>query len=104
LKADLFIALKRFDDALSLAREARRLLNDNLSDDHWRVAQAKNVEGSALAGIGDYDAAEPLLLSSLAGLEQGPIPALAEQAKIRLTQLYTAWGRPDEAAKYQAMP
>jgi tetratricopeptide (TPR) repeat protein len=104
LKADLFIAMERFDDALSLAREAQKLLKENLPDDHWRVAQAKNAEGSALAGLGDYDEAEPLLLSSLAGLEEAPIPALAQQARQRLARLYIAWGRPQEAAKYQAAP
>ena len=102
LQADLFIAMKRFDEALPLAREAQQLLKATLPDDHWRVAQAKNAEGGALAGIGDYDAAEPLLLASLTGLEQAPIPELAEQAKYRLFQLYSAWGRPQEAAKYQA--
>ncbi|MBT8110190.1 MAG: toll/interleukin-1 receptor domain-containing protein [Gammaproteobacteria bacterium] len=101
--ANLMIATGRFEEALQTARDARRILEQSVPDDHWLLAAATNVEGSALAGIGDYAQAEPLMLASLAGLEQAPIPNLAEEGRMRLADMYVAWGRPEEAAKYRGV-
>lgn len=100
--ANLMLATERFDEALKFAREAKAILLQSLAEGNWRVAAAVNVEGLALAGVGDYEEAEPLLLDSLTGLEQAPIPDLAEVGRLRMAQFYSAWGRPEEAAKFQA--
>jgi hypothetical protein len=61
-----------------------------------------NTEGAALEKVGKYPEAERLLLASLDGLAQAPIPNLTDKGRERLLDLYTAWGRPTEAAKYRA--
>ncbi|HEY5642682.1 MAG TPA: toll/interleukin-1 receptor domain-containing protein [Woeseiaceae bacterium] len=99
--AKLFLETERFDQALEIAREARQILLLSLPKEHWRVALARNYEGQALAGIGDYAAAEPELLASLEGLEQAPIPDLVSQSRARVAQFYLDWGRPQEAEKFE---
>ncbi len=61
---------------------------------------AKNVQGAALTGLGRYAEAEKLLLASLPALAGSPIADLPERGRERLAELYTAWGKPEEAAKY----
>jgi hypothetical protein len=58
------------------------------------------VEGAALAGLGQYDEAEGLLLPSDEILANAPMPGVSEQSKQRLVTLYTAWGKEDEALRY----
>ena len=99
--ANLMLATERFEDSLAVATQAREIQENNLPEGHWQIAAAKNAEGAALAGIGDFERAEPLLLSSLPDLERAPIPNLAEEGRKRLADLYVAWGRPGEAAKYR---
>ena len=81
--------------------EARVILELSLPEDHWRIATAKNYEGQALAGTGDFENAEPILLESLPGLERAPIPDLAEKGRTGMAEFYAAWGKPDEARKYE---
>jgi tetratricopeptide (TPR) repeat protein len=104
VSANLMIETGRYRPGLELARQAERILAENLPAGHWRIAAAQNIEGAALAGIGEYAQAEPLLLTSLAGLENAPIPRLAEDGRRRIAQLYTAWGRPEKAQEYSSMP
>lgn len=99
--ANLMIETGRFDAALDAARNAKSALLLSLPEDHWRVAVAMNYEGLALAGLGDYEAAESLLLASLDGLENAPIPAMAENGRKKLAEFYEAWGRPQQAAAYR---
>ena len=101
VKANLLVATRHFEEAREVAGEARRILASSLPESHWQVAMAKNAEGAALVGIGDYKEAEPLLLGSLAGLSDAPIADLPERGRRRLAELYTAWGRPEQANKYK---
>jgi len=100
VQANLFVAQKRFDEALAGATEALRILSANLPDDHWTIAMAKNVQGAALAGLRRYAEAEKLLLASLPALSGSPISDMTQRGRARLADLYTAWGKPEEAAKY----
>ena len=99
--AHLFVETGRYDEALTYARRAQEILQASLPPDHWLIAAAMNFEGLALAGLGDYEAAEPLLLASLDGLDNAPIPGLSETAKNKLARFYVKWGRPELAAKYR---
>jgi tetratricopeptide (TPR) repeat protein len=101
LRANLMLAERRFDEALKEAAEARRILALSLPDDHWRVAMAKNTQGAALTGLGRYKEAEPLLVGSLEQLYGSPVPDLPARGRSRLVDLYTAWGRPEDATKYR---
>ena len=99
--ANLYLATSQFDAALGYARDAEAILAASLPDDHWRLAAARNTTGLALAGTGAYAEAEPILLASLAGLENAPIPDLADDAHEQLAQFYEDWGRPAEAGRYR---
>jgi tetratricopeptide (TPR) repeat protein len=100
VQANLFVARRQYADALEAATQALRILALNLPDDHWQIAMAKNVQGAALAGLGRYRDAEKLLLASLPALSGSPIPDLPQRGRARLTDLYAAWGKPEEAEKY----
>ena len=65
------------------------------------VAMAKNTQGAASTGLGRYKEAEPLLVGSLDQLYGSPIPDLPARGRQRLVELYTAWGRPEDAIKYK---
>jgi hypothetical protein len=101
VKAHLLLARRQFAEARDLAVEAQRILAPNLPKDSWPVAFAMNTQGAALAQLGDYAAAERLLLESRGPLGGAPIPGLADKGRARLADLYTAWGKPDEAYKYR---
>ncbi len=100
VQASLRVAQKRYADARDIAAEALQILALSLPDDHWLVAMAKNAQGAALAGLGQYSDAEKLLLESLPAMSGSPIPGLQQRGRARLADLYTAWNKPDEAAKY----
>ena len=101
VQANLLLARGRYEEARAGAIEAQRILELSLPDDSWQAAAARNVEGAALAKLGDFAGAEPLLLASLPGLEHSPIPGLPSVGRQRLRELYIAWGRPAEAARYR---
>jgi tetratricopeptide (TPR) repeat protein len=101
VKANLLVARRQFAEARQVAEQARRILEASLPTDHWQVAMAQNAEGAALAGLGDYQDAESLLLSSLPRLGGSPLPGLEKTGRERLARLYTAWGKPDKASQYQ---
>jgi tetratricopeptide (TPR) repeat protein len=101
VKANLQLATGRFEEARATAAEAARIVKLGLPDDSWQAAAARNVEGAALAKLGQYAPAEKLLLGSLAPLAEAPIPGLHDLGRGRLRDLYLAWGKPVEAAKYR---
>lgn len=96
------------------AVEAERLIRMTLSPlstaaaDPWMTFNAKSLLGAALAGQQKHAEAEPLLLAGYEGMKQrqNRIPPqsrfqVADSAE-RLVQLYDAWGKPAEAAKWRA--
>ena len=99
--------LKSYRDAEPLLRECLAV-REKLAPDAWNTFNAQSLLGAALLGQGQHAAAEPLLLSGHAGLEKTE-PSIPPQAKYtlrdaveRLVQLYTAWDKPAEAAKWRA--
>jgi tetratricopeptide (TPR) repeat protein len=97
VKANLLIATRRFQEASEVAADAKRILLLSLPKDSWQVSAAMNAEGAALGKLGQFVAAEKLMLASLPGLKQAPIPDLEATGRRRLVELYSAWGRPDQA-------
>ncbi len=99
--------LKSYRDAEPLLRECLAV-REKLAPDAWNTFNAQSLLGAALVGQGQHAGAEPLLLSGHAGLEKTE-PSIPPQAKYnlrdalqRLVQLYTAWDKPAEAAKWRA--
>ena len=101
VKANLLVARGQFQEALDVTGEALKILAPVLPDDHWLIAMARNVQGAALTGLHRYPEAEKLLLGSLPALSGSPIADLPDRGRARLADLYTAWGKPEEAAKYR---
>ncbi len=99
-QANLFVAERRYQAALEAATESLRILRLNLPENHWQVAMAQNVQGAALVGLGRYAQAEKLLLASLPSLAGSPIHDLPQQGRARLAELYAAWGKPEESARF----
>ncbi|MDH4048502.1 MAG: tetratricopeptide repeat protein [Gammaproteobacteria bacterium] len=105
LLADLLIETNRFDEALLLARDAKTIYLKTFSADHWRTASAASAEGAALAGLKQYEEAEPLLVESFNVLraETSALPYFVAGARRWLVNLYDKTGRPDQAAKARAI-
>ncbi len=74
---------------------------------HWLTSDTKSLLGEALAGQKKFEEAEPLLIAGYEGLKkhekeipEGEKKRIPEAAR-RLVNLYTAWEKPEEAAKWQ---
>jgi serine/threonine protein kinase/tetratricopeptide (TPR) repeat protein len=75
-------------------------------EDDWSVGATKSLLGAALTALGRYGEAETVLLEAHRDLDAlSPPPRRDVAATVgRLIDLYMAWGRPDEAARYRALP
>jgi tetratricopeptide (TPR) repeat protein len=72
--------------------------------DGWEAADGEGVLGTILAGAGRYEEAETCLLGSYERLGElrGEESPRTRKARERLFELYSAWGRPEEAERYRA--
>lgn len=103
VQANLLLAKRDARAAQGAADHALRIVAAaKLPSDHWLAAAARNAQGAALLQMHHYARAEPLLLGSLDGLKQAPIPDLATRGRAHVVELYKAWGRPDRAAIFAA--
>jgi tetratricopeptide (TPR) repeat protein len=68
--ATLQVAQHRYAEALDSARSATDIYSEALSPTHWRTAVSMSAQGAALAGLGRYAEAEPLLTQSAAILSK----------------------------------
>ena len=89
---------------LEALQRAAALRARRLGTDHYTVQQTLVAEATCLIRLRRYGEAEPILLSSVASLEKsrGPANNRTQQAYKALSEVYTALGRPDEAARWQA--
>jgi hypothetical protein len=69
--------------------------------DSPELAKALIDNGRLLLDAKAYAAAEPLLLNGYKGLRQTAAQIPRRDTLERLVQLYDAWGKPDEAAKWR---
>ena len=92
------------DGAESLARQCVEVRRRALPEGHWQIAEAQGLLGACLQAQRKFERAEQLLLQSLDVLRKsrGPSDEHTQTAIRRLAELYEAWGRPKEAAKYRA--
>jgi eukaryotic-like serine/threonine-protein kinase len=98
---------KAYDAAEPLLRESLSL-GEKLSPDALDTHHARALLGGVLLGQQKYADAEPLLRNGYEGLRR-PHPGIVRQVKDvvlrdaleRLVQLYDAWDKPDEAAKWR---
>ena len=100
--AVLLLETDRADGALEMAVAASETLAATFGDDHWRTAWARCLEGASLAALGRFADAEPLLLQAYELLSTGTGARVSQVASASryLVDLYTAWDRPEDAARY----
>ena len=100
--ARLYIETDRQIEAASTSNEARMMLDDALSSDHWRTAWASVIEGASLAALGDFASAEPLLVGGFETIDDSLSDGAIQRdlGKDYLVAMYTAWERPNDAARY----
>ena len=98
--------VKAWEEAEPILRECLAIRQKKAADD-WRTFNTQSMLGQALLGQGKFADAEPLLLGGLRGMKQrsAKVPAdrkvLVTECLKRLVQLYDAWGKPAEAAKWR---
>jgi eukaryotic-like serine/threonine-protein kinase len=97
---------RKYADAEPLLRESLAIRQEKVPDD-WRTFNTQSLLGGALLGRQRYAEAEPLLRQGYEGMRRGETripadgkPRLAEALE-RVVQLYEAWGKPDEAARWR---
>ncbi len=89
-------ALPILEDALSM----RKALVDN---NHWRIAEIETLIGGCLTNMGQYERAEPLLLSSYERIEKakGTTAPFTRSALQRIVNFYEATNQPAKAALFR---
>jgi tetratricopeptide (TPR) repeat protein len=85
-----------------ILREAVKLRTESLPKEHYWVALAKSALGECLLDQKRYAEAEPLLLSGYAAskMRLGEHNSVYVPVARRLYELYTAWNKPAEAARF----
>ena len=91
----------RLDEALALFDETAATATA-LPPEHWIVPFVRGGHGETLCLLKRYDEAEPVLLESYRAFQakMGDAHPLTRKAATRLFNLYTAWGKPAQAAEY----
>jgi len=100
--AVLYLRTGRAAAASVLAQAAHESLAESYGPDHWRTSWALATQGASLTQLSRYAESEQLLLKSYQGLQSntGARPAHVATARRYLAELYIAWDRPKEAARY----
>ncbi|GAB5518793.1 MAG: hypothetical protein RhofKO_10440 [Rhodothermales bacterium] len=91
----------RHSEAEALFADAITIGTDAFGPEHWRTAEAQSALGRCLTDQGRHEEAEAALTASHALLLAGERTDAVETARQRLYDLYTAWGRPDQAATWE---
>ena len=105
--ASVLLRAGKLDAAEQQARAAEFLYQKILPDD-WRLYSAQSLRGAILAKQGRYAEAETLLKAGYNGIKEreSKISVMNRfrlvQAVERALELYETWGKPDEAARWQA--
>jgi len=101
--AKLRLAQHRDAEAETLLRESLNAKDDE-GPYSWQPFERRSLLGLSLMEQSKFAEAEPLLVAGYRGLLQRksalPAAVSVEQAGERVVQLYTRWGKPDQAAQW----
>jgi tetratricopeptide (TPR) repeat protein len=96
------IDIDQYEEGCALGANSLGVLSGAYGEDHWRVAVARGLDGACLNAEGRREEAETQLLASLAGLEaEAANVSFKRHTLRRLVELYEAWNRPQDAARYR---
>jgi tetratricopeptide (TPR) repeat protein len=100
--AVLQVATHKYQEALQSSRTAAQIFTTALSASNWKTGVAESINGAALAGLGQYEQAEKQLVHGYGILsnDDGALPTYRSLARGYLQDLYTRWGRPQDAKRY----
>jgi tetratricopeptide (TPR) repeat protein len=100
--ASVLVSAGKATEAEAQAREALAIFQAK-TPKSWRVADTQSVLGGCLTALGRFPEAEPLLLNSYPVLQRdkGDGAKHAAEARQRIIDLYTAWGKPERLAAYR---
>jgi tetratricopeptide (TPR) repeat protein len=105
---DLYVRAARLSEAATALDEAQTTAEKQYgaalkAADGWRVAILESIRGGYFTETGDFADAERLLLHAQPVLRQrfGERGLYANQTAARLERLYTKWGRPADAERWQ---
>jgi tetratricopeptide (TPR) repeat protein len=96
---------ERYSDAEPVFREVLEIAQVALPDDHWLLSDSKSSLGQSLIGQERFKEAERLVVNAYLRMKDDkfvPVENLS-WALERVIILYTAWEKPDEAARFRAM-
>ncbi len=88
------------------ARQALAIPRETSPENQFKIANGKSVLGATIAGQHRLQEAEPLLLEGYQDLLDAPGTRRSksiERARRRLIDLYEAWGKPEQAARYRML-
>ena len=90
-------------EGLVLTSDAVRIFRATLEPGQWEMGAARSAYGQCLGRNGRFAEGERELLEALQTVEAalGPDHPRNEGIRSRLAELYEAWGRPAEAARYR---
>jgi tetratricopeptide (TPR) repeat protein len=91
--------------AEAMLREGLEIRRKKLPKDDPEIAEAGSALGACLTRLSRFDEAESLLLGSYPILmAKRSASASTRDARQNLLDLYNAWGKPDKAREYAAVP
>jgi hypothetical protein len=100
----LWLAQPKYAEAETLLRESLNA-KDSEGPYSWQPFERRSLLGLSLMEQSKFAEAEPLLLAGYRGLLQRkpvlPVAVSIEQAGERVVQLYTRWGKADQAAEWR---
>jgi eukaryotic-like serine/threonine-protein kinase len=100
---DVDTTLGRLTEAEAILREALEAARANLPKGEDRLAKTCYAYGRCLTKLGRYAEAEPLLLEAHETLSKSTSAKVSSSAAKILTELYEAWPKPEQAAKWRAI-
>src|SRR5262249_47457801 len=95
-----------YAEAEKMERQAIDTYLKSLQPDHLRIFRSRSHLGACLVKLKRYREAEEQLLAGYDGLKAalGDRHAETQKATGRLIELYEAWGKPEKADSYRALP
>ena len=89
--------------AEAYCRQALDIRRAELPDGSPRVAETETLLAACLITLGRFEEAEPLLLNCYSVLEKARTLSspITQAALLQLVELYEAWDKPEEAARWR---
>jgi len=86
--------------------QAIDIFQKSFAPEHWRIQRCRSNLGACLVKLKRYREAEEQLLPAYAGLKatRGEQNEFTRQTVSHLIELYEAWGQPEKANPYRALP